>query len=237
MAEFKSKEEYEKWKKSKTKSSQATVVRDEKDMPSIKQSANKRSDFKVSKKVVFLILGLIIILIGLVTFLFTRSNTLTPYRALFNQGIDVAKFDPLVRAASKVKASTGVGLTFIQFGQYLQEYATEVMIIKDKVGNDKEKEILDYFSNALEIYNDSKAIWNAKNNDPVSSKILYEYGIASANIEITDEISPIVQKYNLTVKELSFDYKTISETSIQELWGTAGRLIDTATSSLQNSTK
>jgi len=193
----------------------------------------------MSKKNAILLLGLIFF-ISLVTFLLTKSNTSTIYRAIFNQGIDVAKFDPLLRAASKVKASTGVGLTFIQFGQYLQEYATEVMIIKGKVENAKEKEILDYFSNALEIYNDSKTIWNAKNNDRLSTALAAD-GVSTPNIEITDELSPIVQKYNLTVKEhaegTSHAWKTISETSMQKLWGAAGRLIDTATSSLQHNTK
>lgn len=240
MAEFKSKEEYEKWKEQKVQLSQDSRAREEKSASSQYQSTNDKGAFKVSKKIVILMLGLIILLISLVTFLLMRSNTSTPYKAIFNQGIDVTKFDPLVRAASKVKASTGVGLTFVQFGQYLQEYAMEVMIIKGKVGNDKEREILDLFSNALEIYNNSKAIWNAKNNDPLRAK-LAEYGDSTPNIEITAELSLIVQKYNLAVKEhlagTSDAYKTISETSIQELWGTAGRLIDTAISTLQQPSK
>jgi hypothetical protein len=136
--------------------------------------------------------------------------------------VDVAKFDALVRAASKVKASANVGMDFGQFVQYIQEYATEVEIIKNKVVSDKEKEILNYFSNALEIYNDSKIIWNCKNNDPVRA-LLERYGSGATGGKIwlapggvvLNELSAIVQKYKIEVNENSSGDKTISENSIQ----------------------
>jgi hypothetical protein len=157
--------------------------------------------------------------------------------------VDVGKFEPLVRAASKVKASANVGMDFRQFGQYIQEYATEVEIIKNKVSSDKEKEILNYFSNALEIYNDSKIIWNCKNNDPVRAS-LEQYGAAATGGKIwlapggvvIDELNAIVQKYKLEVHEHGGD-KTISENSIPQLWSEASKLIDAANASLQQSAK
>lgn len=150
--------------------------------------------------------------------------------------VDVSKFDRLVHTASKVKASTNVGMNFGQFGQYIQEYATEVEVIKSRTLNSKEKEILNYFSNALDIYNDSKIIWNCKNNDPIrhrleqigagaDGKIWLEYG--------SKELNGIVQKYKLEVKENSQGTKTISEDSIQQLWGEANKLIDAANAALK----
>jgi len=156
--------------------------------------------------------------------------------------VDVAKFDAVVRAASKVKASANVGMNIEQFGQYIQEYATEVEIIKNKLVSDKEKEILNYYSNALEIYNDSKLVWNYKNNDPVGAD-LRRAGVDTGKIwlnpggQVLNELTGIVQKHKIEVNGNDQVGYTISDSSIQQLWRDASKLTDMANTSLQQSTK
>lgn len=234
MPEFKNKEEYEKWKAMKSKE---TIAIQDKQTPAPlkKEDSSRKLPIGLMAVILFVgIIGTVIIMTLLSSRNSSTSGTLNVVNKAIGRGIDIAKFEPLMRAANKVKASTSVGVNFNQFGQYLQDYATEVAMIKGKISTDKETEILRQFNAALEIYNDSKVIWNCKINDSVTTEFESK-GLQPEDFWINEDVAAIAQKYNLEVKENPKLGKKISINSMQLLWAQANKLIDTATTSVSRS--
>lgn len=167
MAEFKSEEEYEKWKDSKTKLSQANAERDEKNAPSIKQSNNKQSDFKVSKKVAFLIIGVLIILTALITLLLSRrptDSTSSPSIAatlLSNSGRISGNIFVTMKSGD-IKKGAGITVTLLKnqdtilngFKQIQQEYTQPLLELAQTL--DKVKEL----QNNASTYIEALHLWN-----------------------------------------------------------------------------
>jgi hypothetical protein len=77
-------------------------------------------------------------------------------------GVDKKKLEPLYRSAKAVEASTGVGVTYAQFGALLQQFSTEVAIARDKASNDAERRVVDDYARTLPLYQDSAALWALK---------------------------------------------------------------------------
>jgi len=77
MPEFKNKEEYEQWKSRKLELTQKEKLRDDKGASLPPQSIHTKSEFKIDKKFAFFVIGLVIVLTGLITFLLTGSRTST----------------------------------------------------------------------------------------------------------------------------------------------------------------
>ncbi len=62
-------------------------------------------------------------------------------------------------AASDIEGAWSVGVSFIQYGEKLQKLAAEILIANDK-GASQTK--IEQYEKALQIYNDSYALWGDK---------------------------------------------------------------------------
>lgn len=76
--------------------------------------------------------------------------------------IDQKKFENLHRAAKTIQGSISVGVTYIQFNELLQKFATEISMAQDITKSELEKKMLLEYGKLLKIYRDSREVWKLK---------------------------------------------------------------------------
>lgn len=76
--------------------------------------------------------------------------------------VDQKKFEPVYRAAKAVEASANIGMDNHKFNDLLQTFATEASIAQDRADTANEREVVAEFKRVLEIYTDSKTLWDKK---------------------------------------------------------------------------
>ena len=91
----------------------------------------------------------------------------------------------------------------------------------DRVDSQEERDILDVYSEVLQIYKDSFAIWQrdlTQHNNPKGLA-----GLPEGEVDASDEIALIAVKYKIATKSRTqeysgYKYKTIPSESKQVLW-------------------
>ena len=73
--------------------------------------------------------------------------------------IDQQKVESLYRSAKAIQASLSVGLTNSRFQELRQAFATEIAIAKDKAKDDRERELVAAYAEALSTLQDSDVLW------------------------------------------------------------------------------
>jgi hypothetical protein len=113
-------------------------------MPSTDDAVNDRV-YKAAISVLFLCIA------GALVWPYVRSFTL-----------DQAKLEHVYRSAKTIEASTGVGLTYAKLYELIQQFATELLIGRDKRPTPRELEMLNRYGEALNMYRDSLTLWRIK---------------------------------------------------------------------------
>ncbi len=142
--------------------------------------------------------------------------------------IDATKFEPVYRAAKGIQGALTVGVNYAKFGELLQAFATEVSSAADKANRPEEQKVLGAYKEILSIYKDSFVIWQRDINEHNNPKGLA--GLPVGEVDVRNEIVPIVEKYKLPTKARTqeysgYKYKTISSESKQFLWQLADEKI------------
>lgn len=75
--------------------------------------------------------------------------------------IDVLKkkFEGVNRAATAIQSATSVGLSYNQYGAYIQQLATEVAMFKQNANSESEKAAILLLERAIEAYQDAGTFW------------------------------------------------------------------------------
>ena len=146
------------------------------------------------------------------------ENTESPENT---ERIDKNIFENLYRSAKAVEGAISVGVNYQKFGELLQNFATEISIMSDRVKTPNEQEVLKYYYDTLVIYEDSFKIWGWRF---YMAQYPDSYGGLPSDEIVCNEGS-MAEKYNLPTQSHPFysggkkyAYKTISEDSIQLLW-------------------
>ncbi len=175
MPEFKNKEEYEKWKAERIK--QTREASEAKNLQQAKAEIEKSKDpafteikaedrgsvsleEKKSKKNIKLYIALAIVSVSILV------SGIFFYNSYFK--LATKKFDGVYHAAKKIEAATSVGVNYMQFGELLQNLATEILILKDKKKTKKEEELFDIYEGVLFYYKSSYEEWKKKIDYPYS---------------------------------------------------------------------
>lgn len=140
--------------------------------------------------------------------------------------IDQNKYENLHRAAKTIEAATAVGVNYQKFGELLQNLSAEFSIANDKAKSDTEKELLKEYLDVLMTYQESATIWKKK-----ITSTRYDW-IPSGQVLVESELRPIISKYSLPTESHIFTgikFETISENSIQVIWGKASERLEKAT--------
>jgi hypothetical protein len=137
-----------------------------------------------------------------------------------NNKIDQIKFESLYRAIKTLDTSATVGVNLIKFRELIQQTATELSIAKDKAIDQKEKDLVALYENALAPYIDSLALWNAQ---------LESKDTLSGGLICSSEVFGIAEKYQL--KCLVWEnVSVIPKQSLQYLWAMGSEKIKLANS-------
>lgn len=141
--------------------------------------------------------------------------------------IDQKKHENLHHAAKAIPGATAVGVSYEKLGELLQSLSTEILIANDKSKSDLEKELLKGYADVLMMYHESTIVWKHK-----IEGARYDW-VPRRQICIEEELRPIISKYSLPTEQhatkygLKFD--TISEDSIQIIWGKANEHLEKTT--------
>jgi hypothetical protein len=144
--------------------------------------------------------------------------------------IDQKKFETLYRASKAVEGAIGVGVTYQEFGKLLQSFSTELSIANDRPRSPEEQQLVNRYTEALNVLVDSATVWKKKiqsSSDTWKGQILYKIVSNPVGKPSTDtELTPIIEKYGLeTQNKSTYDVRfvSISPTSTQTLWTIAGK--------------
>jgi hypothetical protein len=140
--------------------------------------------------------------------------------------IDRSKFDRLYRSAKSIEGALSIGVTYPKFAELLQNYGTEILIMKNEDMTPEELKLFNFYVEALGIFSDSLSIW--KNS---LENIKYDW-IPKGRIFVGSELIPIVEKYKIPTEDHEYPkrnkWKTISKNSMQILWAKAGLKLEEA---------
>ena len=167
-------------------------------------------------------------------------------------------FKGLYRVTKEIEASQDTGLTPADFRKLLQQYATELSVAKDSAKTDKEKKILAFHGEALEIYKDSAALWDAEISvrdarifmdggdldnlgKQIAHSLAFERLLTFNRLPIQDYFTKkknglaiFAERYNLPVKEQN-GWSYIQQDSFHSLWLRARQKVADANSLLKGS--
>src|SRR5688572_29723901 len=80
-------------------------------------------------------------------------------RTASDEALRTERFGPLHRAARSIDGAIAVGVSYVRFGELLQVFATELLLATDRAANDADRALVAAYSEALDAYKDSAAVW------------------------------------------------------------------------------
>lgn len=145
------------------------------------------------------------------------------------------KFDMALRSALAISAATEVGITYVNFGQLLNNLATEIAIVKGQAANPFETDTIDNLNKILDIYKDSSALWDDL-IDANSSSMQLEadhiiFGFYPRTAEITKKYDLPITKDNSPI--FSGPDSLYGPRARSILWENASVLVETLRASIQ----
>ena len=138
-------------------------------------------------------------------------------------GIDKNKFNDLNRSAKAIEGAVAVGVDHPKFADLLQNFSTEIAIVRDKVKSEKEAQLLAAYAGALDAYRDSAALW--------ALELAGDEADRAANvIQVPQDLVSSLSKYaipGLNVPDAN-GLIVIENDSIQLLWALAKEKLNQA---------
>jgi len=120
------------------------------------------------------------------------------------------------RSLRMLQGATSVGVSFQRYGELLQSFSGEVLILRDRATTPADKYVADAYATALSHYKDSYDLWSEKVDDAQYS------WIPKGNIAVTGKVADIVQRQGIPTDPLKSPYvqgwRMIPETWVQRLW-------------------
>jgi len=236
MPDFKTKEEYEEWKAKKIQEAlnakelhQSVAPDKESNFSDSNTDSSMQPSKKKLKKIIILVVVAFILVVGIILY--------SSYPAL-----DKSKFEGVYHAAKTIEGATSIGVNYQKFIEVLQNLSTEISIVKDRVANEKEVELLIIYNIAQLRYQLSLALWKTKIQDSGS---LYErlgYICIGKSEKHAIELN---KEYNIPISQFEGSRETldprfdmyIPENSIQLIWTKAREDIEKAEAILKGNKK
>lgn len=146
------------------------------------------------------------------------------------------KFEPANRAATAIKAATDVGVNYNQYGQYIQQLATELAIVGKDANTENERNAIRSFESAIEAYKDAGAFWETciRFYSHRDNNMAYGWGLP---LGLT-RMEWFASKYNISTHKadlLGFHAGITQAEGLSAAWGTAANLVENANSELNKS--
>jgi hypothetical protein len=134
-----------------------------------------------------------------------------------SSGVDRKKFDGALKAAQAVQNSIENLDDYEKFGKVFDLFANEVIALRDKVSNDKERKLLGKYEDLLMTYQDGFQLWEYK-----VESTRYSW-IPEGVIYLEPKIKALALKYRLPVQshlvELTrHEWKSVPADSLKIIW-------------------
>jgi hypothetical protein len=132
-------------------------------------------------------------------------------------GLDKGKFEELNRAAQDLKAVLRSGKGCEVPDTVLQRLASGTAALKDKTASKAERDLLSAYENLVTIYQDGLLLCRSRGH-----LSRFEF-VPKGRIYVTQELDPIVEKYDLPIerhvyKPTGVSWRSISGNSITVIW-------------------
>src|SRR5512139_928273 len=136
-------------------------------------------------------------------------------------GLDKGKFAELDRASRDLKSALGSGDPCGIPETVLQRLASGTAALKDKTASKEERDLVSAYANLVTISRDGLLLCRSRSH--LSG---FEF-VPKGRIYVTQELDPLVEKYNLPTeshvyKPTGAHWKSISGDSIKVIWERAG---------------
>ncbi|MDP2924202.1 MAG: hypothetical protein Q8O30_10870 [Candidatus Omnitrophota bacterium] len=153
-----------------------------------------------------------------------RENSMT--------NIKKNKFEGVYRAAKTIVSAVNVGVNFMKFNELVQNFETELSILKDKKLTGAEERISELYDQASKMYEDSLALWDAM----IRHNVDKPGHMTGTDKRILLALLPMLAKYGIEVKtEETFSERWgkstiyfLPKNSLQLIWSKAQEEIDQA---------
>jgi hypothetical protein len=134
-----------------------------------------------------------------------------------SSGVDRKKFDGAMTAARAVQNAIDSLDDYEKFGKVFDTFTNEVIMLRDKVANKKEQELLNKYTDLLMTYQDGFQLWEYK-----VQSTQYPW-IPEGVIYLEPKIKPLALKYRLPVQshvvELTrHEWKSVPADSLRIIW-------------------
>jgi hypothetical protein len=151
-----------------------------------------------------------VIILASALLLFALSCTAEP-------GLDKEKFAELDRASQDLKAVLGSGDPCDIPDAVLERLAAGTTALKDKTASKAEHDLVSAYANLVTISHDGLLLCRSR-----SHLTVFEF-VPKGRIYVTQELDPVVEKYNLPTerhvyKPTGAHWKSISGDSIKVIW-------------------
>jgi hypothetical protein len=134
---------------------------------------------------------------------------------------DGTKFEATYRAGKSMEGALANGVSYKDFDELLQAFASELLLTKDRVTTPPEQTLLERYTEVLTTYQDSRVLWKEQADQAL------KYGWANAPernpaglIVVEGDVIQIVQRYGLATRQEP-NATVTPGTSIQFLWAKA----------------
>ena len=134
-----------------------------------------------------------------------------------SSGVDQRKFDGALKAAQGVQHAIENLDDYEKFGKMFDAFANEVITLRDRVANEKEKQLLNKYADLLMTYQDGYQLWEYK-----VESIRYPW-IPEGVIYLEPKIKALALKYGLpvqshTVELTGHEWKGVPADSLKIIW-------------------
>lgn len=145
--------------------------------------------------------------------------------------IEKNKFEGVYRAAKTIASAANVGVNFMKFNELLQNFETELSILKDKKLTGEEEKISELYGQASKMYEDSLTLWDAMIKYDVDNPSRMDY----ADMKVLLALRPLLAQYGIELKMderlskfMNFSFYILPKNSLQLIWSKAQEEIDQA---------
>ncbi len=135
-------------------------------------------------------------------------------------GLDKGKFAELNRAAQDLKAELRSGKSCEVPDTLLQRLASETTVLKDKTASKAERDLLSAYAHLVGVCRDGSLLCRSRTLVPD-----FQF-VPKGRIYVTQELDPLVEKYDLPTKRHLYPptgkyWRSISGDSITVIWESA----------------
>jgi len=140
-----------------------------------------------------------------------------PETTVASAPFDRAKFDSAYRAGKSIEGALDVGVSQKDFEGLVQAFATEVLIVQERINGPREQDLMARYSDVLATYEDSLRLWKEAVDQAARSGPPADRG-GPPPIRVENDVVGVVQRHGLPTAQAADGSSVISRDAVSFLW-------------------